>query len=525
MKRDSLPLPIGSTLADSTSARTWRVALAALAVGLVWIGAWYASTAAAMVEIWMRSETFAHGFVVTPISLWLIWRMRHRLAPLAPCPAWVALPFLAAAGFGWLLGEFGAVNALSQTAFVAMLILTVPAVLGLQVTRAMAFPLGFLFFSVPLGEFLLPTLMDHTADFTAFALRASGVPVYREGLQLVIPNGHWAIVEACSGVRYLIASLMAGTLFAYINYRAAWRRLAFVGVAIAVPIVANWMRAYLIVMLGYLSDNKLATGVDHLIYGWLFFGFVMLVMFWIGSLWQEKTPAKAATPHDAATQRAVNARTVVSHARLWCAALAVIAVTLAWPLVLSAVQRSGDSAVTLNSVDVPGWSATPVGAGWTPHFEAPSAVRHESLHQGDDTVGLYVAYYRGQTTERKLVSSNNVLVQSNDKVWARISDGRRDVVIDGVPRAVATEQIRGHEGQSLVAWKWYWAGGRLTSSDVLAKALIAWGGLTGQGDDSAVIVVYASANAGQRPDRTLEVFTREAWPSIAGALEQAKANR
>ena len=38
----------------------------------------------------------------------------------------------------------------------------------------MLFPLGFLFFCVPLGEFLLPTLMERTADFTvaAFARRA-----------------------------------------------------------------------------------------------------------------------------------------------------------------------------------------------------------------------------------------------------------------------------------------------------------------------------------------------------------------
>ena len=64
-----------------------------------------------------------------------------------------------------------------------MLVLAVPAVLGIRVTRAMLFPLGFLFFSVPIGEFLLPTLMAHTADFTIAALRASGVPVLREGLQ------------------------------------------------------------------------------------------------------------------------------------------------------------------------------------------------------------------------------------------------------------------------------------------------------------------------------------------------------
>jgi exosortase A len=523
MKRDPLPLLAEPATVGSIRARTWRIALAALVLALVWIGLWYWSTAAAIVGIWIRSETFAHGFVVAPISLWLIYRMRHRLASFVPRPGWIAFPFLAIASFVWLLGKFGAVNAVSQVAFVAMLVLAVPAVLGLRVTRAIVFPLGFLFFSVPLGEFLLPTLMDHTANFTVFALRASGVPVYREGLQLVIPNGRWSIVEACSGIRYLVASLMVGTLFAYLNYRTIWRRWMFVAVSIVVPIVANWMRAYLIVMLGYLSDNKLATGVDHLIYGWLFFGFVMLVMFWIGSLWHERTPAKALQPQDSAGQD-ITAR-AASPARLWCAALAVIAVTLAWPLVISTIQRGGDPAVTLNSVDVPGWNGTPVDAAWTPHFETPSAVRHESLRRGSDTVGLYVAYYRGQTTERKLVSSNNVLVQSNDKVWARISEGRRDVMIDGAPRAVATEQIRGHDGQSITAWKWYWAGGRLTSSDVVAKALIAWSGLTGQGDDSAVIVVYAPANAVRRPEQTLEAFTREAWPSIAAALEQAKAHR
>ncbi len=43
----------------------------------------------------------------------------------------------------------------------------------------------------------------------------------------------------------------------------------------------------MIVMIGHLSDNRLAVGVDHLIYGWVFFGVVMLLLFWIGSFWQE----------------------------------------------------------------------------------------------------------------------------------------------------------------------------------------------------------------------------------------------
>ncbi|HEY7788386.1 MAG TPA: exosortase A, partial [Casimicrobiaceae bacterium] len=347
MKRDPLTSVMPSAMPRARDESAWRIALTALALALVFIVVAFFGTAAAMVGIWARSETFTHGFVVAPISLWLIWRMRERLRAFAPQPSWIALPLLAAAGFAWLLGDVGAVNSVAQVAFVAMLVLAVPAILGIPVTHAMLFPLGFLFFSVPLGEFLLPTLMSHTADFTVFALRASGVPVYREGFQLVIPTGRWSIVEACSGVRYLIASLMVGTLFAYLNYRTLWRRYAFIGVAIAVPIVANWIRAYMIVMLGHLSNNRIATGVDHIIYGWLFFGIVMLVMFLIGARWQERTPAL-----DLPTRRIPRATTnaAATPVHVWGAAIAVMAVAVVWPAADYVMERgAADSAATLGA--------------------------------------------------------------------------------------------------------------------------------------------------------------------------------
>ena len=51
-------------------------------------------------------------------------------------------------------------------ALTTMLVMTVPAVLGLPVARRIAFPLAFLYFAVPFGEFALPQLMEWTANFT-----------------------------------------------------------------------------------------------------------------------------------------------------------------------------------------------------------------------------------------------------------------------------------------------------------------------------------------------------------------------
>ncbi len=197
---------------------------------------------------------------------------------MVPRPGSLAWLLMAGAAALWLAGDLVAVNAATQLALVSLIVLAVPAVLGWQVTRALAFPLAFLFFAVPIGDFLLPRMMEWTADFTVLALRASGIPVYREGLQFIIPSGAWSVVEACSGIRYLIASVTAGCLFAYLSYQSMLKRAVFIGVAIVVPLVANWVRAYLIVMLGHLSGNTIATGVDHLIYGWLFFGLVIGVI-------------------------------------------------------------------------------------------------------------------------------------------------------------------------------------------------------------------------------------------------------
>src|SRR5207302_659360 len=122
----------------------------------------------------------------------------------------------------------------------------------------LVFPLAFLLFAVPAGELLIPTLIEWTADFTYHAIRLSGVPMYREGNHFILPTGYWSIVEACSGIRYIIASLMVGTIYAAVAYRSALRRALFIAASILVPIVANWLRAYMIVMLGHLSNNKLA---------------------------------------------------------------------------------------------------------------------------------------------------------------------------------------------------------------------------------------------------------------------------
>ena len=174
----------------------------------------YWGTAASMVSVWNSSETFAHGYAILPISLWLIWRRREVFNRIPATPWWPALGLLALFGAGWLLARAGEVQVVMQYAFVAMFPALALALLGRRLAGALAFPLLFLLFAVPFGEVFVQPLINFTADFTIALVRATGIPVLRNGTMYELPTGNWSVVEACSGVRYLISSITLCCLYA-----------------------------------------------------------------------------------------------------------------------------------------------------------------------------------------------------------------------------------------------------------------------------------------------------------------------
>ncbi|MCY7305022.1 MAG: exosortase A [Rhodoferax sp.] len=519
-------------MTGQSRALVWRTPLLALVLVLTIVMVLYRETAAAMVTIWYRSGTFNHAFVVLPITLWLIWRRRHDLALLVPKPAPLLLLPLAGLALAWLMGDLTAVNSVTQLAFVAMLVLSVPVVLGIQVAWLILFPLAFLFFSVPIGEFLMPWFMEMTADFTVAALRLTGVPVLREGLQFVIPSGNWSVVEACSGIRYLIASVTVGTLFAYLNYQSSLRRVLFVLASILVPVVANWLRAYMIVMLGHLSGNTIAVGVDHLIYGWVFFGVVIMLMFVIGSRWSEPEPHRAPGLDRLLAGPPVPPTTP---GRLWFVAL-VSVVLVALPLAakwnMDRQASIGTAALAVPVLDAKGWQiAGPMPLTFKPDFKNPSAEVNAIYGKSDRSVGVYLAYYRNQDYSRKLVSSENVLVTNTDKYWSRVTGGGRVAVFGDDTQTVRTMELRrnqlGPTEQSgrLIAWQVYWIDGTLTASDHMAKLYSAVYQILGRGDNSATIVVYTPKDSAGGAHESLQSFMAENYAAIDTALRQAKSGK
>ncbi|MBQ0719377.1 MAG: exosortase A [Gammaproteobacteria bacterium] len=476
-------------------------------------------TVESMVTIWWRSETFTHGFLVAPIVIWLIWEKRQELARLYPSCQYRALIPLLSCGFLWLFGQVMDAAVVQQIALIGILLSGLWVILGTSVVWAIAFPLAFLFLAVPVGEGLIPVLMEFTADFTVGLLKITGIPVYREGLFFTLPSGNWSVVEGCSGVRYLIASVTLGCLFAYLSYQSLLKRGLFIAASFVVPVIANGLRAYMIVMIGHLSSMKLATGVDHLIYGWVFFGLVMFVLFAVGSIWRD---------HDAVEQGAavtqekgLSQQTRVSP---YISAVVVLSLAGIWPYgaYLMETQYSLKAMAPLAAPQGrDGWVPNDSEAWrWRPVVKGADGEFHQFYHRDGSTVSIYAGQYLTQNQNKELINSQNVFVVQKSPDW-RVT-GRKTVALNLGGNVVEVDQARiKGSGSDLLALRWYRLGDKYTANPYIGKLLGGLAKLTFARRDGAYITVSTRVDDEEAlAFDTLQNFMNTMLPGLESQLDR-----
>ncbi|KQV38807.1 exosortase A [Massilia sp. Root335] len=512
------PGVMNATATPISRQATFLIVLALLAPFLLYLG-----TVRSIISVWNSSETFAHGYVILPISLWLVWRRRENFSLYPPRPWPPALLLLAVLGAGWLAAQLGEVQVVSQYTFVAMFPVAALALFGPRLAGSLTFPLLFLLFAVPFGEIFVAPLIQFTADFTVWAVRATGIPVLRSGTRFELPTGSWSVVEACSGVRYLISSITLGSLYAYLTYRSTARRVLFVALSMVVPVIANGLRAYMIVMIGHLSGMELATGVDHIIYGWLFFGLVMFVMFWIGSFWREDIVAPSMPAPT--TMPASVAQGAAAPRRLPAMVAGVVLVCAFWPALALLGERANHNPAPVRLADVAVTAPrTADFADWKPFYMTPDARFHQAYQAGSLPVSLTILYYRNQDPEKNLISSMNRLNGYED-AWHEVESAARSETVAGTPLTLHEGVLRTPQG-AIMVWAFKWVGGHYTGSDYVGKLWQAANKAMLRGDDgAAVMLAVPYDNDKERARAALHRFLADQGTALDQALNATRTHQ
>lgn len=480
----------------------WQRPLIALGATMAVILLMFRHDVAALATLYWTNTTFGHCLFIAPVVGWLVWIRRAELARLTP-QAWApGLLLVAAGGFCWLLGDAGEVSLARHLGVVMALQGAVVTLLGPNVARGLLFPIAYALFLVPFGEFMEPPLQTITVWITMHLLHLVGVAATVNGVLITAGDKYFEVAEACSGSKFVIAMIAYGVLVANLCYRTWPRRIAFMIMAIIVPVLANGVRAFGTIYAAVLTSVEQATGYDHIVFGWIFFGLVMAAVLAIGWKWFDRAPdAPAFDP--AALLRPVR----------WpldaiVAALLVLAVAAVFPAWSSAIASRAQ--ILPQHIDLPqvaGWTRAPVStrAPWTPTY--PGADHQLFGRYVDDqgnAVDLAIAVYGSQHQGKEVFGFGIGIIRQDDR-WVRIED-MADLDGGTVMRITAPGPV-----ERQVA-TWYRVGDVLTSDPKIVKLQTLKAKLLGGPQRAVAIHVSAEVLPGHDPRAAMAKFLAALGP-------------
>ncbi|HEU4654420.1 MAG TPA: exosortase A [Steroidobacteraceae bacterium] len=421
-------------LADTAQPITarWRMRLLVAGCVLAMLLLYWPTTLA-LSSLWLDTDktTFTHGFIVLGISFWLMLR-DDRLEQLHPTPSLFAMIAYLLGSIGWLIAYRASIETAHELAFPVIALLAVWSMFGIGAARLAAFPIGFLLFAIPVWDVLTPHLQTVSASMVGYMLHASGIEAYVDGNFVHIPAGIFEIAGGCSGLHFVMVGLALGTLYGELGRDSLKTRSLLVALAFFLAIAANWVRVYVIVVAGHLTNMQhYLVRVEHYRFGWVVFAVMMGLFFWIASRFPSSAVASFTKPE---TQQSVKPRRRPAYA---LALLVVPAWALLDPMHSAPVPTDAAMRPSLS-----GWVGPlrSENTRWNPVFAGADV---EDLSTYEDSAGArvwrFVAAYRKQQQGKELVGYNNHLFSDSDTVVdsREIAPGIRELVLqDGPHRSV-----------------------------------------------------------------------------------------
>ena len=461
--------------------QSWHFAGSTIAVLLLLTLLSYQQTVSYLIHLWNQLDAgeYAHGYLVLAISGYLIFNNRQRLTGLAPCTEYRALLGVVAASMLWLVAALVNVQMLQTVGLLLLILSLVWTVLGNQIIRILAFPILFIGFAIPIWFPLSPILQNLTADGVFWAIRLLSIPAFRQDNMIVLPAGTLSIEEACSGLRYLLAALTLGTLYAYMNYSSLRARLIVVLIATGSAVLANMIRVFIVVYLGYTTEMQHPLVYDHLYLGWyLFAGLVVILLLLDTYLHRGQPPQSLHKPETQnETPSNVYSKNLSYHIifSIACCLLLAIAPSIIYWENSTSTDEIVNIAPTL-PLQADDWlESTATDDGWMPVYHG--AINQKRLYQKENNkLSFYMGYYPVQKQGGELINDLNSI--SNKKVWHTVYPIARQQTTAN--HRILEQLLDNGTNEKRLVWYWYNIAGNVTTNKYEAKFLQVLGLVTGK---------------------------------------------
>ena len=244
---------------------------------------------------WSSGGDDDYCYLIIPLFLYLCWEKKASFHfDRFTWNGWGVLP-VALSILIIFTGELGSITTFVFIGIWGCLAGMMFTVYGSRI-RQIWFPLLILAFIVPLPPFINRMLtfnLKLTASSLAVSvLRLAGVSVFQEGNIINLGITQLQVVDACSGLRYLMPLFLMALLFGYFYCRKWWQNAILISSVAPLSIVVNGIRIFFTGMLHIWGKPELAENFFHDFSGWFVFMIAAAILLGISLLLRRMDKSK-----------------------------------------------------------------------------------------------------------------------------------------------------------------------------------------------------------------------------------------
>ncbi len=228
-----------------------------------------------LINTWSNSADYSHGFLIIPISLYIIWMKRYELAKVHSKPSLSGLVFILISLLCYIVSRYAGILALAPVAMLMFVFSCIVYLYGFKMIRVLLFPLFFLLLMLPIpsqiySSVTLPLQLIVTKTSVAIAMFFS-IPILRDGNVIHMSDTTLQVVAACSGLRSIVSLFALCTIFGYLTLKTNIFKIALCVSAVFIAVFVNIVRILAMIFSQNFFHYDLTHGPVHDLLGILLF--------------------------------------------------------------------------------------------------------------------------------------------------------------------------------------------------------------------------------------------------------------
>lgn len=488
-----------------------RNAAPAVLLCIAWFFCCYPALSA-LVAAWTHQDLYAYGYLIPVITVIWIWheRGKFRFLPAEPSllsGSLILIPIvLLLAG-----GSRSSTASAQQLALVCLAPALVLLVLGRRFLKALGAHFAYLVLMVPVLDVVVEALHPPFQIFAAWTaeqvLQAANVPVLRTGRFLELPSVTLEVADVCSGVRFLVSTLVLSIPLVFITQKRGPRRVVLFLCALIISVTANPIRVALIGFWAYYGSGDV-HGPGHLLQGYVVYLAGMLLLFAAAWVLQRSPEASEASSVSAGSIP----RADIDFKKFRSAFFISFAVFVAagyWQYTYEPEPVSLKKNLDNLPLTIGDWEAQ-TGIAGKELFLSGADERFNKVYRNKagSEIEVTISYLEYQKEGKKLVS-NTFRPPGDD--GREIEAGNSTGNVAEIPKTTIRAEDRTPAMRS-----WYKINGRITASRYKAKLLVFLDGLLYGKTNGALITISGTADQGapEHASRNIRLFAQQFLPVL-----------